>query len=91
MIDADLGGGLVKQRVARPGEGRTGGYRTIVAYRSKGQAFFVYGFAKSERGNIDADDLRSFKEAAKAYLSLDAKMLASLVKSGRLMEVNCNG
>ncbi len=57
MIDADLGGGLIKQRVARAGQGRSGGYRMIVAYRVKDRAVFLYGFAKNERENIDSDEL----------------------------------
>lgn len=52
LIDADLGGGIIKQRVARPGQGRSGGYRTVLAYRSGDRAVFLYGFAKSERENI---------------------------------------
>ena len=55
-IDADLGGGLIKQRVARPGQGRSGGYRMIVAYRAAGRGVFLYAFAKSERDNIDDDE-----------------------------------
>src|ERR1035437_2479276 len=55
LIDADLGGGLIKQRVARQGQGRSGGYRMIVAYREKNRAVFLYGFAKSERANIEPD------------------------------------
>ena len=57
LIDADLGGGLIKQRVARQGQGRSGGYRMIVAYREKNRAVFLYGFAKSERANIDKNEL----------------------------------
>lgn len=53
IIDADLGGGLIKQRVARPGQGRSGGFRMIVAYRTEDLAFFLYGFAKNERDNIE--------------------------------------
>jgi hypothetical protein len=52
LIDADLGGGLIKQRIARAGKGRSGGYRTIIAYRRAGRAVFLLGFAKSERDNI---------------------------------------
>jgi len=47
LMDADLGGGLIKQRVARKGQGRSGGYRTILAYRARDRAFFILGFAKS--------------------------------------------
>jgi hypothetical protein len=61
LIDADLGGGIIKQRVARPNEGRSGGFRTIVGYRSQERAVFLYGFAKNERDNIKADELESLR------------------------------
>jgi hypothetical protein len=62
LVDADLGGGLIKQRVARPGEGRSGGFRVLVAYRKGNRAVFVYGFAKNERDNIDPDELLTLQE-----------------------------
>ena len=58
LVDADIGGGLVKQRIARANAGRSGGFRTILAFRLGNLAVFVYGFAKNERDNISADDLR---------------------------------
>jgi len=57
LIDADLGGGLIKQRVARKGQGRSGGFRTIIAYRSTKRAVFLHGFAKSAKDNISDDEL----------------------------------
>ena len=57
LVDADLGGGLIKQRVARPGRGKSGGFRTIIAYRRGDRAVFLYGFAKSERENLNDDEL----------------------------------
>jgi len=87
MIDADLGGGLIKQRVARPGQGRSGGYRTIVAYRSKGRAVFLYGFAKNERDNIDPDQLLSLREIAAAWLAADAAKIQQALDDGALQEV----
>src|SRR5664280_2786664 len=62
LIDADLGGGLIKQRVARKGQGRSGGYRMIVAYRERDRAVFLYGFAKSDRENIDQDELLDLRQ-----------------------------
>lgn len=53
LIDADLGGGVIKQRIARKGQGKSGGFRSIVVFRMGERAFFVYGFAKSDRDNID--------------------------------------
>jgi hypothetical protein len=91
LLDTDLGGGLVKQRVPRQGAGKSGGYRTLIVYRSRASAFFVYGFAKSERDNIDAADLRVLREAARSYLALDRNALADLVENGALIEVNYDG
>ncbi|MBU0655781.1 MAG: type II toxin-antitoxin system RelE/ParE family toxin [Gammaproteobacteria bacterium] len=87
IIDADLGGHVIKQRIARPGQGKSGGYRTIVIFKQGGRAFFVYGFAKNERGNIDKDELVAFKKAAEHLLELDAEQLANLLENGALTEV----
>ena len=62
LVDADLGGGLIKQRVVRQGQGKSGGYRMIVGYRVKNRAVFLYGFPKNERDNIDDDELKSWQE-----------------------------
>jgi hypothetical protein len=87
LVDADLGGGLIKQRVARPGQGRSGGYRTIVAYRAQGRAVFLYGFAKNERDNIDPDQLLSLREIAAAWLAADAAKIQQALDNGALQEV----
>lgn len=71
LIDADLGGGLIKQRVAREGKGRSGGYRTIVAYRAKRRAFFLYGFAKSDQANIGPRQLVSLRSLADHWQAED--------------------
>lgn len=90
QIDADLGGGVIKQRIARPGQGKSGGYRTIILFRQGDKAFFVYGFAKSTLGNIDASDERDFKELAKVLLAASDQQLATLVGQGKYAEVNCD-
>lgn len=64
LIDADLGGGVIKQRIARPGAGKSGGFRTIILFRASTLAFFVHGFAKNERDNIRDDELAAFKMLA---------------------------
>ena len=87
QIDAGLGGEVVKQRISRPGQGRSKGYRAIIFFRRGAMAFFVYGFAKSRRGNIDDDEKEQFKEAAKHVLALTEKQLAELLKRGDFMEV----
>jgi len=91
LIDADLGGGVIKQRIPRLGQGRSGGYRTIVLYRLEARAVFVDGFAKSSLDNIDDDDLERFRQLAAEFLSYDAKQIGKLVKSGAWIEVDCDG
>ncbi len=87
QIDADLGGGVIKQRVARVGQGKSGGYRTIILYRQEQRAFFVFGFAKSEQANIDDDDEAQFKKMAKELLALSDAQMAMLIERGRFSEV----
>ena len=87
QIDAGLGGEVIKQRVSRPGQGKSRGYRTIIFFRRGAKAFFVYGFAKSRRANIYDDEKAQFKEAAKHVLALTETQLAALLKRGDFVEV----
>lgn len=88
IIDADLGGGLIKQCVARPGQGRSGGFRMIVAYRTEERAFFLYGFAKNERDNIEDDELQTLRDIAADYLKQDDTALDEAVGEGELQEID---
>ena len=87
QIDADLGGGVIKQRIARPGQGKSKSYRTIIFFQRGDKAFFEYGFAKSQRANIDDDEKEKYREAAKHVLALTEKYLAELLKRGDFVEV----
>jgi hypothetical protein len=87
QIDADLGGGVIKQRVARRGQGKSGGYRMIVLYRSRSRAIFAYGFAKSRKDDLDPDELEAYRELAKAYLALTEPAIDTYVSSGTLEEI----
>lgn len=87
LIDADLGGHLVKKRVALPGQGKRGGARTIVATKMADRWFFVLGFAKNERANIDAAELKALQELAKHYLGFDDRQIKQAIDSGVLTEV----
>lgn len=91
LIDADLGGGLLKQRVARPGAGKSGGYRTLIFFRAETRAVFAFGFAKSDRANLSGDEETVFKKAAKLVLAFSDKQIEAEIESGRLTEVNCDG
>ncbi len=87
LIDAQLGGGVIKQRVARPGKGKSGGFRTIILYRAHALAFFVHGFAKKDQDNIEVDELAALKLLASQMLSYDDQAIAKAVESGTLIEV----
>lgn len=87
LIDADLGGSLIKQRVARKGQGKSGGYRMIVAYQTKDRAVFLYGFAKSERENIDPSELATLREIATTWLNATAERIALGIAEDELQEV----
>ncbi len=88
LIDADLGGGVVKQRVARPGQGRSGGYRTLILYRQAHRAFFVYGFAKNQQANISDEEEAAFRKAARHVLELTDEQIAALIRNGQFSEVD---
>ncbi len=87
LIDADLGHGLIKQRVARPGEGRRGGFRTIVAYRVGDRAVFMFGFAKSDQASLSKDDERDLKDYGALLLALDARGIDTMIAGHELTEV----
>jgi hypothetical protein len=89
LIDAQLGGGVFKKRVARVGEGKRGGYRTLLATNLRDQWFFMFGFAKNDRDNIDDDELKSLKELAGAYLAMKEVAIDEAKRLGELSEVDC--
>jgi hypothetical protein len=89
LIDADLGGFLYKKRVARPGGGKSGGYRTILSARIGKRYVFLHGFAKKDKANITQDEKRALQFAGKVFLDLSAAELAKALQAGVLVEVHC--
>jgi hypothetical protein len=87
LIDADLGGGVIKQRTARKGGGKSGGFRALILLRMGERAFFVHGFAKSDRDNIRADELVALRKLAGELLNYDDAALAKAIAAGVLTEV----
>ena len=87
LIDADLGGGVIKQRISRTGEGKSGGFRTIILFRAQQRAVFVYGFEKNERDNIRDDELAQFKELAAIMLAYEDREISTSLSTGALIEV----
>ena len=90
LYDADLGGGLVKKRIARSGQGKSGGFRTLVATNKQNKWFFVFGFAKNVRDNIDKDEEAALKRLAAHLLSLSLSDLTTARRAGELTEVICD-
>lgn len=90
QVDADLGGQVIKKRVAKPGGGKSGGWRTLLAYRSGKRAFFVHGFAKSDRDNITAAELKALKMYAKELLGFTERQISEALADGQLNEVTCD-
>ena len=87
LIDADLGGGLIKQRVARQGQGRSGGYRAIIAYRLGHRAVFVFGLAKNDRENFKEDELEVAREIGRIWLPATNEQITLGRMDGQLIEV----
>jgi hypothetical protein len=90
LYDADLGGGLVKKRIARSGQGKSGGFRTLIATNKGDLWVFVYGFPKNERSNIDKDEEEALKKLATELLSLTSEALEQAKDDNELMEVDCD-
>lgn len=90
LIDADLGGSVLKKRISLPGQGKRGGARTLVATKMADRWFYLYGFSKNERVNISQDELRVLQEVAKDLLGFDERQLATALSSGEIVEI-CDG
>lgn len=86
-IDADLGGGVIKQRIARSGEGKSGGSRAVILFRRNDRAVYVYGFEKKDLGNIRADELEAFRELAEVILGYSTTDLAKRIRDGALFMI----
>jgi hypothetical protein len=91
LIGADLGGGVIKQRLARRGSGKSGGFRSLIIYRARERAIFVHGFAKNDVENIRPDELVALKKLAAEMLAYRRDELESAIASGTITEVKCDG
>lgn len=87
LVDADLGGGVIKQRVGRAGQGRSGGYRTLIAFQSEHRGIFIFAFAKNDRDNISSEDLASLRQIANQWLKRTEQEIVEALRDGRLEEI----
>jgi len=90
LIDADLGGGVIKQRVAREGKGKSGGFRTMILFKTGTRAFFVHGFAKNKVDNISDNDLVLLRRLAAEMLNYNETELTQAINNSLLIEVTCD-
>lgn len=90
LIDADLGGFLYKKRVARPGGGKSGGYRTVLSAHIGNRYVFLHGFSKNNKANITQEEKKALQYAGKVFLELSTKNLVKALQSGVLLEVWCD-
>ena len=87
LIDADLGGGVIKQRIARKGQGRSSGYRSLIIFRKGDKAFFMLAFAKNDRANISREELTELKAAAEIMLAMTDTQIAAAIENSTLTEI----
>jgi hypothetical protein len=90
LIDANLGAGLFKKRIAMPGQGKRGSWRALLGFQAGKKAFFLYLFPKNSLGNIEDDEMKALKRLAKYYLTLKPGEIKTALQCGELNEVNCN-
>lgn len=90
LINADLGSGVVKKRIAREGSGKRSGYRTLIATNRGSKWFFVYGFSKNERENLDTKELGVLKELADYLLYLSQEELINSIRNKAITEIKCH-
>lgn len=91
LVEANLGSNLYKKRVAIEGKGKSGGVRTLLAYKVVDKTFFIYGFAKSARSNIKENEERALKKYSAELLSYSESQLKTAIKAGALIEVENDG
>lgn len=87
LIEANLGGGVYKKRIAASGRGKSGGARTIVAFKTDSHTFFLFGFLKNEQENIDKKELKALKQFARSLFELRDEQIERLINNGDLSEV----
>ncbi|MBK7000433.1 MAG: type II toxin-antitoxin system RelE/ParE family toxin [Rhodoferax sp.] len=87
LVDADLGNNLFKQRVALPGQGKSGSTRTLLATRFAGELYFLFGFEKTNRDNITQRELGIYQSLASTLVALGNEQIEAALKANELMEV----
>lgn len=90
LYDANLGGNVYKKRLPFGHKGKSGGMRTIIAFKLNNRAIFVYGYAKSEKSTLTQKEAESLKQLAKLYFSYSDNEIKKAIEAGVLIEVHSN-
>ena len=90
LCDANLGAGLFKKRIAMPGQGKRGSWRTLLGFQAGKKGFFLYLFPKSSRDNIEENEMKALKRLTRYYLTLKPGEIKTALQCGELNEVNCD-
>jgi hypothetical protein len=90
LIDARLGGFLIKKRLAAPGRGKRGGFRTILGHREGDRLIFVHGFAKNETDNITRKEREALRKLCDIYMLADDRTLAKMIALNQILEIECH-
>jgi hypothetical protein len=88
LADGELGTELIKKRISRIGEGKRGGYRTVIAYRVWSLSVFLYGFPKNAKSNLSPVELNVYRKLAHIYLGFSSEDLAKAQQYGEIEEVH---
>ena len=88
LFEAELGGGLIKKRISRQGEGKSSGYRTIIATNNNNKWFFLFGFAKNEKDNITKQELQYLKAFGSKMLGFEENEIKLAIRERIIMEVD---
>lgn len=87
LIDADLGSGVIKQRLAKAHRGKSKGYRVIIIYKFKHISLFAYGFDKKDKENLTPAEENTFKALAKYFVAITNEQLNQSIEARELIEV----
>ena len=90
IVDARLGGFLLKKRVAAPGRGKRSGYRTILAHRQGDRLVFLHGYAKNEKNDITKKEKSALLKLGGVYMGYDEARLSRMVAKGLIVEIRCH-
>ncbi len=88
LVDAELGSGLIKKRIAKPGFGKSSSYRTIIATNRNDKWFFIYGFSKNEQENITGKEFESIKHYSSFLLEINNTEITAMLKQEKLLEIS---